>query len=351
MFVADLTIINPRAKGRRTPNPNVLIELGYAVPTLGWDRILLIQNTTNGGPDQLPFDLRGRRVVAYQLEVSASNRAETRGLLQGRLEAGLRSGLKDSMFVGSYSGLHVGVWWGNWNIESTGASRGGHLFVREVGPAGFLFDISVISGAHTGSLSGFARLVMPDLAYARLQGRGEDEVCEVSFRRRFGDGRRLIDIEEKGGCFRYHGMGATFSGTFVREHDGLFDTGALDEMDLQRLYSITGQHFSDLSRCFQMVGQNENRDSFSATVAIGAPRGLFTIMEGIVMRGSRGELWAAFIDGTEVRYFTTEYAHRNILPVTIEHWRKRFKEKPVIFSTDIDRIPRRNSEVMRIPAE
>jgi len=36
-FVADVTIINPGAK-RLTPNPNVLVEYGYALHALGQER-------------------------------------------------------------------------------------------------------------------------------------------------------------------------------------------------------------------------------------------------------------------------------------------------------------------------
>src|SRR5689334_4382613 len=35
VFVADVSIINPGGPGRLTPNPNVLIELGYALSYLG----------------------------------------------------------------------------------------------------------------------------------------------------------------------------------------------------------------------------------------------------------------------------------------------------------------------------
>src|SRR5438874_12383969 len=37
VFVADVSIINPTVDGKRTPNPNVLIELGFAIAKLGWE--------------------------------------------------------------------------------------------------------------------------------------------------------------------------------------------------------------------------------------------------------------------------------------------------------------------------
>lgn len=68
VFVADVSIVNGSSDGRKTPNPNVLIELGYAARTLGWEKIICICNTDFGGLDNLPFDLRNRRVMPYSLK-------------------------------------------------------------------------------------------------------------------------------------------------------------------------------------------------------------------------------------------------------------------------------------------
>ena len=58
------------------------------------------------------------------------------------------------------------------------------------------------------------------------------------------------------------------------------------------------------------------------------------------MRGNRGELWAAFIRADKVVYFTTQREYRNQLPMTIENWRERFRDKEVVFVSDIQRIPK-----------
>lgn len=47
---------------RATPNPNVLVELGYAAHSLGWDRIIVVVNTAHGAIEELPFDFRARIV-------------------------------------------------------------------------------------------------------------------------------------------------------------------------------------------------------------------------------------------------------------------------------------------------
>ena len=66
LLIADVSIINCRSrKYRKTSNPNVLIELGYAVRTIGWENVICIFNTKYGNPKDLPFDIRNRRLLLY----------------------------------------------------------------------------------------------------------------------------------------------------------------------------------------------------------------------------------------------------------------------------------------------
>jgi hypothetical protein len=101
VFVCDISIVNGKhieAGDRPTPNPNVLIELGYAVRCLGWERVVCVCNTAFGLPEQLPFDLRGRRVLTYSTPDAPSGdphpaRAEERQKLVEKLQDALRSSL------------------------------------------------------------------------------------------------------------------------------------------------------------------------------------------------------------------------------------------------------------------
>ena len=94
-FVADVSIINP-GLGRPTPNPNVLVEVGYALKTLRAPRIVLVANTANGPVEALPFDLRTKRVLTYHLPSGAGDKPEQRKRLQQGLEQALRAILADS---------------------------------------------------------------------------------------------------------------------------------------------------------------------------------------------------------------------------------------------------------------
>ena len=65
LFVCDVSIINLAYQGKKTPNPNVLIELGYAVSKLGWDRVICLFDGNTGEIEDLPFDIRQKRVTTF----------------------------------------------------------------------------------------------------------------------------------------------------------------------------------------------------------------------------------------------------------------------------------------------
>lgn len=68
IFVADVTFIGETNKGKLLPNPNVLLELGYAVKTIGWERTILVLNSAYGKADKLPFDmLQHRWPIEYKI--------------------------------------------------------------------------------------------------------------------------------------------------------------------------------------------------------------------------------------------------------------------------------------------
>jgi len=68
IFIADISIINSGSKQRKTPNPNVIFELGYAAKSLGWEKILCLYNLDYGTYEDLPFDLKYRRPIGYNLK-------------------------------------------------------------------------------------------------------------------------------------------------------------------------------------------------------------------------------------------------------------------------------------------
>ena len=69
IFICDITVINGNQIGKKTPNPNVLIELGYAISRIGWERIILLYNTDYGNfPADLPFDIDRHRTTTFKVQ-------------------------------------------------------------------------------------------------------------------------------------------------------------------------------------------------------------------------------------------------------------------------------------------
>jgi len=77
VFVGDISFITSPESARPIPNPNVLIELGYALASISDRRIIGVFNEAYGDTHDLPFDLRSRRFpLAYH--VAGGDEAEQR---------------------------------------------------------------------------------------------------------------------------------------------------------------------------------------------------------------------------------------------------------------------------------
>lgn len=68
LFVCDVSIVNSNSEGRKMPNPNVLVELGYAASKLGWEHVICLFDGSTGNIEDLPFDLRQKRVTSFYPE-------------------------------------------------------------------------------------------------------------------------------------------------------------------------------------------------------------------------------------------------------------------------------------------
>ena len=91
IFVGDVSIINPKIRnGRKTPNPNVLLELGYAASKLTWDNVICVFNSAYGKLDDLPFDLRLRRMAPYSVREEQEIKAEERDRLAAIFQSTLQ---------------------------------------------------------------------------------------------------------------------------------------------------------------------------------------------------------------------------------------------------------------------
>lgn len=98
VFVADLTPIAQSSAGKWLPNPNVMIELGWAMQKPGWERVIGVLNTASGAEiEDLPFDIRQRRVITYVLadDADATTRKSVPKKLVRELKGALEVNLAD----------------------------------------------------------------------------------------------------------------------------------------------------------------------------------------------------------------------------------------------------------------
>lgn len=70
IFICDISIVNScnepvENEFRKMPNPNAMIELGYASKSLGWSNIICIYNSEFAQIEDLPFDIRFRKPLTY----------------------------------------------------------------------------------------------------------------------------------------------------------------------------------------------------------------------------------------------------------------------------------------------
>lgn len=94
LFICDVTIINKDSISRKTPNPNVLVELGYAAKSIGWENVVLVLNEFYGKVEELPFDLRARRMLIYNQD--PNEKINIKKELQSRLNKILKGYINSS---------------------------------------------------------------------------------------------------------------------------------------------------------------------------------------------------------------------------------------------------------------
>lgn len=98
VFVADVTFTGARMSGGLTPNPNVLIEYGWAMKSLTHSRVISVMNEVYGkaSRDSLPFDLAHIRwPLRYSLKEDATE--EERGNVKKKLVSDLKEAIKISL--------------------------------------------------------------------------------------------------------------------------------------------------------------------------------------------------------------------------------------------------------------
>jgi hypothetical protein len=102
VFVADVTFVGTKlsmassSEDKPLPNPNVMLELGFAAATVGWERIITVMNEHYGPAEQQIFDIKSRRFpIRYTLNPDApAGLDETKQRLRSSIEQAIRLALR-----------------------------------------------------------------------------------------------------------------------------------------------------------------------------------------------------------------------------------------------------------------
>lgn len=132
VFVPDLTFI-PNLEGTRSvPNPNVLIEYGYALGILGNQRIVSVFNKAFGRPADLPFDIRHNKwPIQYEVSDESDDgeailqRKSTREELGRALTKAIRTAMESNYEVDGRSSNSKSIPPDNTKENPEGESVGG----------------------------------------------------------------------------------------------------------------------------------------------------------------------------------------------------------------------------------
>jgi hypothetical protein len=222
-------------------------------------------------------------------------------------------------------------WLGKW--ERQDHNNQGTLIIKSVKKHFAEFELMAFSGANDGSIEGKAKI---NNRTATLYQSNADESCLISFKL-LSD--KIISIEQKSGNCQT-GLNVTYSGEYKNEKHS---TKAKEKITLKKLgvfetndedaafETLVGKNYQLFVNSTQIQIEEDDLDKLNTKVTSSAIRGLYTIMENIIMIDSSKNIWAAVIDDNKIYYFTNRLDYKTKLPRTIENWRNRFKDYKVIY--------------------
>ena len=223
------------------------------------------------------------------------------------------------------------LWLGKW--ERRQWQNDASLEITNIKGDSIEFSLFASSGGHTGEIEGMA-IVNGNIAI--FSNKDESDTCLIQF---ILIGDSVIAIDQKQG-FCFAGLAVTYDGDYKNSKNltkaesaeslmslGIFKTEKEDSI----FKSLVGDSYSLFVNSTQLISEDEDLDSLNATVHSSGVGGLFTFMENIIMADSLNNIWAAVIDDNKIYYFTNKKKFKKELPKTIDNWRQRFKNYPVIY--------------------
>ena len=229
------------------------------------------------------------------------------------------------------------LWTGEWERINCSQHEGAGIKITKTTSKGFEFSLDAASGANVGLIEGTASFVKNLALY-----KDSETGCVLEFKMR----DKCVTIKPSEECSALGGMGVYFNGTYCKgkqnKKQASFDfirRGVFsNDAQVNAFKKLVGKSFDLFENSFQLVSKKEDMDNINATVSTGGVRGLFTIMEAIIMHCPNGMIYAAVIDGNTVKYFSNDPQYKDEIPTTIDNWSDRFGEKEVVFCSSANRI-------------
>ncbi|MBT2290827.1 hypothetical protein J7E73_17140 [Paenibacillus albidus] len=227
-------------------------------------------------------------------------------------------------------------WTGEWNMTAESPFRNARVQISGIQKDKLSFTIGAQDGGHSGIIDeGSAYLRNRIAIYKENDG-------SVVFFYLLNNQLYVVSpspVYSAGANVTYTGAyykGPAKDTTFTLKDLGVFKTNAEDKA----FRKVVGDDYELFLSSMQLLTREKDQDGLKATVVKGGVRGLFTVMEAIVMYDAKGHYWAAVIGsqntGSEEVELPQVQFYTNVpgttkLPKTIDTWRQSFPEYKVIF--------------------
>ncbi|RTQ48871.1 hypothetical protein EJV47_14840 [Hymenobacter gummosus] len=226
------------------------------------------------------------------------------------------------------------AWTGTWAYHDEFDSGTLTIRSRPGDTEGFDFELQGLSGAHTGELSGRARLKKNVSRYSA--DNPEEGPCQLIFR--LTEDSTLTVEQPKGTCGA--GAGVSFAGEYRRETGrgaaaakpkettmlsrGIFRTPSEDAAFRQ----LVGADYRRFTESAQLVSEDTDSEFLGATVYESSVRGLGSVEGNMVIIDKDKHIWAAVLAGDSVLYYTNRPDYLTRLPGAIDKWQSYAQEEP-----------------------
>lgn len=227
----------------------------------------------------------------------------------------------DGAYEAGQSAQNSEAWAGLWRRPVLTSASYGEVKILFVTDRSFWFELYQQSGGSSGVVRGMA--VFEDGGAVFRDERGG----AVHFN--LQNGKLRITTNDK--LIGYAGNGVMLDGEYTRgeprRRTFYQDTEVLESLAQEEQFKeMTGPYYERFINYFHLGGRNESLDGPDIKAFSGYMRALWPYYQCIVMRSSRGAMWAAILtdndslNGSVIVYFASDKDYGEPIPKTIAKW-------------------------------